>query len=196
MISDGLGYPKEYTIPLTTSWSRVVGVYIKAGVPESSHSHNGGILVHRASPIKVYSFPDNRLIYESKDTSDALSAELLPKARPHYSYTPENYSAVFIESIAKVKTVSKKHEWEATSKNILNYFDGYWKVKINEKTKLKMGEQEGFAISQHDLDIYKVSKGTLSKVAVIPKLPYNTYHLQTDKEYVFKKSELFFLVGI
>ena len=68
------GYPKEYTIPCTTSSSRVVGVYIRAGIPESPHSHNGGILVHCASPIKVFSYPDKKLIYESEATGDSLSA--------------------------------------------------------------------------------------------------------------------------
>ena len=176
-------YPANYTIPLTTNaGNRVVGIYINPNVPEKPHKHEKGVLFHCQSPIKVYS-PEEILIFSSNQKREKLVAINLPKTDLHYSLTPRDYKAIFIEIRAKSYSNAPGLTWEEHPKKITKSEQGCWTVKINNKSKLLMGDKEGFAVSQVALKIYQHFNGKLKEVKPLPQLPHFAYYLHPKQRY-------------
>ena|ERR1700733_6441862 len=184
-----MSYPASYTIPLTTdAGNRVVGIYIEANVPERAHKREKGVLFHCQSPIKVYS-PGEVLIFSSNQKREKLVAVNLPRTDLHYSLTPKDYKAVFVEIRAKSDRNAQGLIWEKHPKKITKFDQGCWTIKIHNKSKLLMGDKEGFAVSQIALKIYQHFNGKLKEVEHLPQLPHFAYYLHPQQRYQFEANQ-------
>lgn len=183
-----MSFPDKYTLPYTTPHdNRVVGVYIEAKIPEKPHTHTGGRLVHIPTPIEVF-VPSNQpgqpdlSIYKSDEIGKELVSVKLAPAGLHYSCTPNDYVAVFIEIRSQAIHFQKRLKMNL-EESLGTYEDGCWEIN-QQLVNIDTGDRECFIVSKLALKIYQLVNEERFELEPIKDLPYPTYVLSHHQKYL------------